>query len=118
MLHGSLSWLNVFLGELSSQGKQRDAIFPVDMVLEMLRVAGGDPTVLVRAAFFYEDSQGKSTISRWNQAPIYYFKCLSNYADLVVKSADIVRPAFRQKEAGSRAAVLQALVILNVPPDP
>ena len=52
MLHGSLSWLNVFLGELSNQGKQRDAIFPVNMILEMLRVAGEDPNVLVKAAFF------------------------------------------------------------------
>jgi hypothetical protein len=117
-LQGSLSWLSVFLNELSSHGNERDQIFPVSVILEMLRLAGHDEDVLLRAAFFYEDAQGKSALSRWSNSPFYYFKCLRNFADLVVKSPEVVRPAFSQKEAGSRAAVLQALATLNVPPDP
>src|SRR5262249_38402039 len=47
VLQGSLSWLNAFLNELSQNGNQRDPIFPASVVLEMLRLAGEDPDVLV-----------------------------------------------------------------------
>ena len=59
-LQGSLSWLSVFLNELSRKGTERDPIFPVSLLLEMIRVANQDEDVLVKAAFFYEDAQGKS----------------------------------------------------------
>jgi len=117
-LQYTVSWLAVFLAELSRNGKEADAIFPVSLVQEMLRIAGEDPNTLVRAAFFYEDAQGKSTLSRWNTSTFYYFKCLTNFADLVVNSAEVVKPAFRQKEAISRATVLQAFAALKIPPDP
>jgi hypothetical protein len=117
-LQGSLSWLIVFLSELSRNAQERDPIFPSNLIREMLRLANEDPDVLVKAAFFYEDPQGKNALSRWIISPFLYFKCLTNFEDLVVKSAEIVKPAFRQKEASSRATVLQALVALKIPPDP
>ncbi len=117
-LQGSLSWLSIFLLELSRNAQERDPIFPSRLIQEMLRVANEDPDVLVKAAFFYEDPQGKNALPRWTLSPFLYFKCLSDFSSLVVKSADVVRPAFRQKEASCRAAVLHALVGLEIPPDP
>jgi hypothetical protein len=115
---GSLLWLGSFLVQLSEGGKERSAIFPATVVSEMVKLSGEDPSALVKGAFFYEDAQGKSQLNRWSTPPYSFFQCLEGFNDLVVQSADLVRPAFRQKEAGSRATVLRALGALEVSPEP
>ena len=115
---GPLSWLSTFLVQLSRAGKERAAIFPVNLLLAMIASSGEDPSVLVKGAFFYDDAKGKSQVSRWTSTPFAYFQCLEGYAELVLNSTDIVRPAFRQKDASSRACVLRALETLNISPEP
>lgn len=115
---GSVSWLGTFLFELSRAGTQKEPNFPVSLVSAMIAASGEDPSLLVRGAFFYEDSQGKSQASRWTNSPFSCFQCLSGFAELVLHTPDIVRPAFRQREAGSRACVLRALAALEIATDP
>jgi hypothetical protein len=116
--HGSLHWLSTFLIELSHARPQKEAFFPATLVQGMIAANDADPILLVRGAFFYEDAQGKSQISRWSNRPYSFFQCLKGFAEAALASADVVRQAFRQKDAGSRACVLQALPALNVPIEP
>ena len=111
---GSLEWLEIFLLELSLAGSQKEAIFDTRLILEMIRVSGEDPDVLVKGAFIYE---GNSQFSAWSHPPFRYFVCLSGFAELVSNSREIVRPAFRQKDAPARASVLRALAALQVSPE-
>ena len=115
--HGSLSWLTALLVELSRGGRHEEPFFPVDLIKKMISARDVDPNELIRGAFFYEDSQGKSQLSRWIHPPYLYFQCLQGFSDLVLNSPDTVRPAFRQKDAGSRASVLRALQTLKINPD-
>jgi len=114
---GSLSWLGTFLCELSRGGTERKPFFPAGLVREMIRVNGQDPELLVRGAFFYEDAQGKTQISRWTNPPFSHFRCLKGFPELVLDSVDTVRPSFQQRDAGSRACVLRALTALEIAPD-
>jgi hypothetical protein len=113
---GSLSWLSAFVVELSHGGRRQEPNFSVDLVRQMLTTRGEDPNVLIRGPFFYEDAQGKPQLSRWLNPPFSYFQCLRGFGDLVLNSTDIIRPAFRQKDAGSRANVLRALTALKIAP--
>lgn len=114
---GSLSWLGTFLIELSRRGKEKKPTFPVHLVSAMIEASGADPRVLLRGPFFYEDAQGKNAINS-TLPPVTCFHCLDHFADLVLSSPDTVRPAFHQKESGSRAHVLRALSTLGIAPDP
>ena len=114
---GSLSWLSVFLVELSQGGRQQEPYFSVDLLRQMITTRGEDPNALIKGPFFYEDAQGKPQLSRWLNPPFSYFQCLQGFSDLVLSSPDTVRPAFRQKDAGSRAIALRALVVLRIAPD-
>src|SRR6266700_1622340 len=117
--HDSLGWLGAFLIELSRSRPEQEAFFPVAVVQGMLAAKNEDPSVLVRGAFFYEDQQGKSRIDHWLNRRLYsFFQCLEGFPEVVLKSPDIVRPAFRQKDASSRACVLQALVALKIAIEP
>jgi hypothetical protein len=113
----SLSWLTTFLIQLSDSGQERFKIFPTKLLSAMIAATGADPNVLVRGAFFYDDAKGKSQISRWTSAPFNYFECLDGFVDVVLNSSEIVRPAFRQKDAVSRACVLRAFEALGIPCD-
>ena len=112
---GALSWLGTFLIEISQHGKHRDAVMPAGFVMAMIEASGENPEVLVRGPFFYEDAQGKNQFNYFTAPPYPCFHCLDHFADLVASLPDIVRPAFRQKEAGSRATVLRALLSLKIP---
>ena len=114
---GSLSWLSSFLIELSRGGAQREPIFSAKLVTQMITRRGEDPNSFVRGPFFCEDAQGKTQLSRYLNPPFSYFQCLQGFGDLVLSSPDIVRPAFMQKDASSRATVLRALVALKIAPD-
>src|SRR6185369_1530794 len=96
---GPIHWLNTFLVELSKAGTQREAIFPADLIQAMIVANSQDPIVLVRGSFFYDDSQGKSQISRWVNRPYTYFQCLKGFPEIVLNSLDAVRPALQQKDA-------------------
>ena len=115
---GSLEWLEIFLLELSLAGSLKEAIFDTRLVLEIMRVSDADPNALIRGAFLYEDPQGKTHFQSWSRPPFCYFECLSGFAELAANSTEVVRPAFRQKDASARAHVLRALVALKVSPDP
>src|ERR1700752_816257 len=115
---GSLSWLGTFLAELSNSGNQRDGCLPASLIHSMLTGSGEDPEHLIRGAFFYEDTQGKSQISRWTNSPYSHFHCLIGFPELVATSPGVVQPAFQHKESSSRAMVLRALAVLRVPPEP
>jgi hypothetical protein len=116
--HGPLHWLSTFLVELSQARPKQEAFFPAGLMQQMIAANNSDPIVLVRGAFFYDDPQGKSQISRWSTAPYSFFRCLKGFPEIVLASADLVRQAFRQKDASSRAGVLQALVALKIPVEP
>ena len=116
--HGPLTWLSAFLVELSGSRPKEEAFFPAALVQAMLAAKNEDPSLLVRGAFHYEDAQGKSIVSRWYSRPYSYFQCLRGFPDLVLGSPDIVQQAFRQKDAGGRACVLQALQALEIPLGP
>jgi Domain of unknown function (DUF4132)/HEAT repeats len=115
---GSLSWLGTFLIELSRRGQEKEPAFPVSLLSKMIEASGEDPLVLLRGPFFYEDAQGKGALTRWHSPPVACFQCLKNFPDLVLSSPDTIRPAFHQKEAGSRAHALRALSTLEIAPDP
>jgi HEAT repeat protein len=115
---GSLSWLGTFLIELSDNGKQKAPTFPVGLVLAMIEAAGENPNILVRGPFFYDETLNKNPLSRYSPPPYPSFCCLDQFPELVLKLADVVRPAFQQKEAGNRANVLRALATLEIPVDP
>ena len=115
---GSLSWLVSFLNELSQNGKRKDAALPAGLVLAMVEASGENPNALARGPFFYEDANGKSLLNQWTAAPYTAFQCLDQFAELIANSPDVVRPAFQQKQAGSRAHVLRALAALRVSPAP
>lgn len=115
---GSLSWLATFVIELSQGGKQQKPLLPTGLVLAMIEASGENPNVLLRGPFFYEDAQGKSKLNRWTTAPFTAFHCLDHFAELVAREPDIVRPAFQQKQADSRANVLRALSALKIAPEP
>ncbi len=115
---GALSWLATFLIQLSDHGKEHSPVFPASHVTAMIAASGEDPSLLVSGPFFYEDAQGKSQVSRWTNTPYSHFHCLEGFPELVLSSTEIVRPAFSQKDAGSRAAVLRALDSLKINPDP
>jgi hypothetical protein len=115
--HSSLSWLSAFLVELSSGGRRPEQNFSAQLLRKMINIRDQDPNALVKGPFFYEDGQGKSQLSRWLNPPYLYFQCLRDFNELVLNAPDIVRPAFRQKEAGSRASVLRAFQVLKIAPD-
>jgi hypothetical protein len=115
---GPLHWLGTFLVELSHAGKQREPFFRADLVQAMIAARNEDPALLVRGAFFYEDAQGKSQLSRWLDRPFTYFLCLKGFSEIVLSSPEIVRKALRQKDAGCRACALQALGALKITTDP
>jgi Domain of unknown function (DUF4132)/HEAT repeats len=114
----SLTWLSTFLLELSSSGQQKEPIFPAGLVVAMIEASGENPNVLIRAPFFCEDAQGKNLLTRWTMEPFTCFHCLDQFPELALSSPDEIRPAFRQKQAGSRAAVLHALSALKISPEP
>lgn len=114
----SIQWLSLFLMEFSRTGTVQEPFLPVKIVQDMLITSNEDPLLLVRGAFFCEDTKGKSQLSRWFPRPYSYFKCLQGYREFVLNSVEAVRPAFSQKDAGCRACALQALVSLNIPIDP
>ena len=114
----TVPWLTIFLMEMSLMGTVDEPFLPARIVQEMLVTSEQDPTILVRGAFFYEDTNGKNQIVSWYAKPYSYFKCLQGYPELVLNSVEVVRPAFSQKQAGSRACTLQALSSLNIPVDP
>jgi uncharacterized protein DUF4132/HEAT repeat protein len=115
---GDLHWLSTYLVELSHAGQRREPFFPARLVQAMIAANDQDPNHLVRGAFLYGDSQGKKQFSRWVvNRPYSYFQCLSGFPDLVLGSPDIVRQAFRQKDAASRACALQAISALKIPTD-
>jgi hypothetical protein len=114
---GSLSWLSAFLIELSIGGRQQEPIFSVELLQKMIGARNEDPNVLIRGPFFYEDHQGKNQLSRWIHPPYLYFQCLHGFSELILNSPDIVQPAFRQKDANSRASALRALHTLKINPD-
>ncbi len=118
VFEGSLSWLATFLIELSQSGQQQKPLLPAGLVLAMIEASGENPNVLLRGPFFYEDAQGKSGLSRWTMAPVTTFHCLDHFAELVASAPDVVRPAFQQKQADSRANVLRALSALKISPQP
>ena len=113
----SLSWLGAFLIELSSGGRRQEPNFSAQLLRKMITMRDQDPNALIKGPFFYEDGQGKSQISRWLNPPYMYFQCLRDFNELVLSAPDIVRPAFRQKEASSRAGVLRAFQVLKIAPD-
>lgn len=113
---GTLSWLDTFLIELSQAGKRRD-FFPARLLQQMIAASGADPSTLVKAAFFYEDANGKTQISKWTSARFVYFQCLLGFAELVHDAPDVVRPAFKQKDAISRATALRAIAALDISPE-
>lgn len=115
---GPLNWLGSFLSELSREQAKETPSLPVELVLQMLRADDQDPDMLIKGAFFYEDAQGKNTATRYMRAAYTYFQNLTGFADLVLSSPDIVRPAFRQKDAFSRSAVLKGFLALRISPDP
>lgn len=116
--NGSLSWLASFLIQYSENGKQREPTLPAGLVLAMIEASGENPSLLARGPFFYEDAQGKSQLTRWTTAPFTCFYCLGHFPELVLSSPDVIRPAFQQKQAGSRASVLEALSALKISPQP
>lgn len=118
VFEGALSWLNTFLIELSQNGHQKEPALPVGLVLAMIEASGENPIVLTRGAFFYEDANGKSKLSRWNAPPYTAFQCLDQFAELVLSAPDVVRPAFQQKQADSRANVLRTLSTFRISPEP
>ncbi len=113
---GSLSWLGTFLIELS--GDEKRAKFPVGLLLAMIDASGENPNVLARGAFFFEDAQGKSQLNRWSSPGFSCFQNLDQFPEFVLSSAEVVRPAFQQQEAISRASVLRAFASLQIPVDP
>ena len=113
---GSLSWLTAFLIELSCGGKSHEPVFPVELLQKMIVARDGDPDALISGPFLYEDPQGKGQLNRWLHPPYQYFQCLRGLNELILNSPDLVRPAFKQKDAGSRAAALRALKALRVAP--
>jgi len=115
---GSFSWLRTFLTEISVNGQQKDRIFPAGLVVAMIEVSGSDPGVLRRGPFFFEDAQGKTQLNSWTRAPSTVFQCLDQFSEFVLSSPDEIRPAFRQREAHSRAGVLEALAALQISPEP
>jgi Domain of unknown function (DUF4132) len=116
--HGSLSWLSAFLVELSGSRPKEEAFFPASLVQAMLVAKDEDPSLLVRGALHYEDAQGKSVVSRWYRRPYSYFQCLRDFPNIVLASPEIVQQSFRQKDAGSRACVLQSLQALKIRLEP
>jgi HEAT repeat protein len=115
---GSLSWLGTFLIELSGAGKHKERRLPAGLILAMIEASGENPNVLVKGPFFYDESAGRNPLSRWDAPPYPCFHCLDQFPELVLKMADVVRPAFQQKEAGNRANVLRAFTTLEIPVDP
>ena len=115
---GSLSWLGFFLIELSREGKEKEPIFPLGLLMAMIEAGGENPNVLIRGAFFYEDAQGRSQLDRWMGPGFACFHCIDQFPELVVSLPDLVRPAFQQKEAISRASALRALNALRIAVDP
>ena len=115
---GPLHWLSAFIVEISGAGPKQEAFFSSSLIQGMLATNKEDPVLLVRGPFFYEDPQGKSQLSRWVNRPYSYFQCLKGFSELVLQTPDIVRPAFQQKDAGSRACVLEALAALKIPLGP
>lgn len=111
---GSLSWLASFLIELSHNGTRKDPALPTALVMAMIEASGENPNALARGPFFYEDTNGKSLLNQWTAAPYTAFQCLDQLAELIANTSDIVRPAFQQKQAGSRAHVLRALAALRI----
>ncbi len=114
---GTLDWFTNFLIELSEVGTRRNC-FPASLARKMIVAKGHDPSLLVKGAFFYEDSTGQTKMNKWLKGPFVYFECLTGFAELVHSAPDIIRPAFQQKDAGCRTAVLHALVALNVSLEP
>lgn len=112
---GDLHWLAVFLLRISDSGNQKEPFFPVNLVQAMIALNNQDPNHLVRGAFLYDDSEGKSRIYRWQKRPYCYFQCLTGFPEVVLSSAEIVREAFRQKDSTSRACALQAVYALKIP---
>ncbi|HEU4766260.1 MAG TPA: DUF4132 domain-containing protein, partial [Pyrinomonadaceae bacterium] len=117
-LQGSLSWLGTFLLELSESGQRNSPVLPAGLVLAMVEASGENRNALARGPFFYEDSNGKSALNTWNAPPYTAFQCLDHFGELVSSSPDVIRPAFQQKQAGSRAHVLRALLALRISPAP
>jgi len=117
-LQGSLSWVGTFLSELSRSGNEEKQILPASLVCSMMRTNGDDPNVLIAGAFMGDDALGKCLLNSWTKPPYTYYQCLQGFAELVSGSPDTIRPAFRQKNAISRAAALRAIGVLKITLDP
>ena len=114
----SVSWLEPFMLALSNAGNHKEPIFPVELLVAMIESSNGDANDLIRGAFFYEDAQGKTEISKWRNDPFTFFQCLTGFAEFVLRSPEVVRPAFHQKDAASRACVLRAFGVFDIALDP